>query len=260
MNISINSETCIKCGSCVAVCPAYIFNQSAPRTPISIASPENCIECGHCVDVCPTNSINHESFPKEKLHEIDYKNMPTPEQLMNLLHARRSNRTFTKKELPEEYIDKMQEAARYSPTAGNNRLVETTVIHDPEKIKDIIQFTLDTLSAHTDKLGSTYESVISNASQGLEHGIDMILRNAPYVMVFTSDFNFGTIDCSLAYQNASLMAQSLGVSQFYMGFVLTATMMADPNQVKELFGVKHKVQALMGFGMPRLSYKRYCER
>jgi len=186
--------------------------------------------------------------------------MPTPEQLMNLLHARRSNRTFTKKELPEEYIDKMQEAARYSPTAGNNRLVETTVIHDPEKIKDIIQFTLDTLSAHTDKLGSTYESVISNASQGLEHGIDMILRNAPYVMVFTSDFNFGTIDCSLAYQNASLMAQSLGVSQFYMGFVLTATMMADPNQVKELFGVKHKVQALMGFGMPRLRYKRYCER
>lgn len=260
MNISINSETCIKCGNCVAVCPAYIFNQSAPRTPISIVSPETCIECGHCVDVCPTNSINHESFPKEKLHEIDYKNMPTPEQLMNLLHARRSNRTFTKKEVPAEYIDKMLEAARYAPTAGNNRLVEFKVIHDPEKIKEIVRFTIDGLADHVDLLGETYESLISSARQAFEQGVDMMLRNAPYVMVFASDYNFGPIDCNLAYQNASLMAQSLGVSQFYMGFALTATQLSDPERVKALFGVNQKVQALMGFGMPRLRYKRYSER
>jgi len=30
--------------------------------------------------------------------------------------------------------------------------------------------------------------------------------------------------------------------------------------VKELFGVKQKVQALMAFGMARLRYKRYAER
>ena len=79
-------------------------------------------------------------------------------------------------------------------------------------------------------------------------------------MVFASDHSFGAADCNLAYQNASLMAQSLGVSQFYMGFVMTATALADPDRVKELFGVKQKVQALMGFGMPRLRYKRYAER
>ena len=260
MQIHINPETCIKCGSCVAVCPVGIFRQSAPRMPVTIVNPETCIKCGHCVDVCPTNSIEHECFPPERLHEIDYQQMPSPEQLMNLIHARRSNRTFLKKEVPADAIAMMREAALYAPTAGNNQLVELNVINDPEKITDIIRFTIDTLGEHLDLLGENYANVVSGARQAFENGIDIIARNAPYVMVFASDHSFGSADCNLAYENASLMAQSLGVSQFYMGFVMTATSLSDPDSVKALFGVKQKVQALMGFGLPRLRYKRYAER
>lgn len=260
MQIRINPETCIQCGSCVAVCPVSIFRQSAPRTPVTIERAEACIKCGHCVDVCPTNSIDHELFPLERLHEIDYHQMPTPEQLMNLIHARRSNRTFLKKEVPGSSIAMMREAALYAPTAGNNQMVELNVVCDPDKIVDIIRFTIDTLGEHLDILGPNYVGVVSGARQAFEHGKDIILRGAPYVMVFASDHSFGAADCNLAYQNASLMAQSVGVSQFYMGFVMTATALADLERVKELFGVKQKVQALMGFGMPRLRYKRFAER
>lgn len=69
------------------------------------------------MDVCPTNSIDHELFPLERLHKLDYQQMPTPEQLMNLIHARRSNRTFTKKEVPAASVAMMREAALYAPTA-----------------------------------------------------------------------------------------------------------------------------------------------
>ena len=260
MQIRINPETCIQCGSCVAVCPVGIFRQTAPRTPVTVERPEACIRCGHCVDVCPTNSIEHECFPPERLHEIDYQQMPSPEQLMNLIHARRSNRTFLKKEVPADAIAMMREAALYAPTAGNNQMVELNVVSDPDKIVDIIRFTIDTLGEHLDILGPNYAGVVSGARQSFEHGKDIILRGAPYVMAFASDHSFGAADCNLAYQNASLMAQSLGVRQFYMGFVMTATALADPERVKELFGVKQKVQALMAFGMARLRYKRYAER
>ena len=129
-----------------------------------------------------------------------------------------------------------------------------------EVVRDIIRFTIDTLGEHLDILGPKYAGVVRGARQAFGHGKDVILRGAPYVMVFASDHSFGAADCNLAYQNASLMAQSLGVSQFYMGFVMTATALADPERVKELFGVSQKVQALMAFGMPRLRYKRYAER
>ena len=260
MHIRINPETCIQCGSCVAVCPASIFRQSAPHTPVTVEREEVCIKCGHCVDVCPTNSIDHELFPLERLHEIDYQQMPSPEQLMNLIHARRSNRTFLKKEVPASSVAMMREAALYAPTAGNNQMVELNVVSDPDRIIDIIRFTIDTLGEHRDILGPKYAGVVRGARQAFGHGKDVILRGAPYVMVFASNHSFGAADCNLAYQNASLMAQSLGVSQFYMGFVMTATALADPERVKELFGVSQKVQALMAFGMPRLRYKRYAER
>lgn len=55
-------------------------------------------------------------------------------------------------------------------------------------------------------------------------GNDRILRGATAVLLIHApkESRFGTEDANLAYQNASLMAEVLGVSQIYMGFVLTA--------------------------------------
>lgn len=49
----------------------------------------------------------------------------------------------------------MREAALYAPTAGNNQMVELNVVCDPDKIVDIIRFTIDTLGEHLDILDPT---------------------------------------------------------------------------------------------------------
>jgi ferredoxin len=108
--ININTDTCIMCGKCTQVCPPHIFMQREKKTPIRVFKPERCIDCGHCVDVCPTHSIEHSNIPYEKVHKIDYKDMPTPEQLMNLLHARRSNRTFTDRTIQDSAFEQIIEA------------------------------------------------------------------------------------------------------------------------------------------------------
>ena len=71
---------------------------------------------------------------------------------------------------------------------------------------------------------------------------------------------FGCEDANLAYQNASLMAQSLGVSQIYMGFILTAIRMSKKNAFARIAGITGRPQAIMALGIPAFRYPKYTER
>lgn len=75
-------------------------------------------------------------------------------------------------------------------------------------------------------------------------------------------YDFGPQDCNLAYQNASLMAESLGVSQVYMGFVQTAMFLMGIGRASRILGIPrgHKAFAIMALGMPAFRYSRYTVR
>ena len=71
---------------------------------------------------------------------------------------------------------------------------------------------------------------------------------------------FGCEDANLAYQNASLMAESLGVSQIYMGFVLMAIRMGKKGAFARITGITGKPQAIMALGIPAFRYPKYVDR
>lgn len=238
---------------------------------------QSCIVCGHCVDVCPTDSVIHSAFPPEKTHVIDYAQLPAPEQVMLLIKSRRSNRAITSKPVPREMLEQIVEAARYAPTASNKQQVSFTLVTDPIKLRQISDFTIDKLSSTAKKLSNplikvwlkpflrdSYNSLpaLSRLKQEHEAGNDPILRKATALLIFhTPKSNgFGCQDANLAYQNASLMAQSLGVSQIYMGFVVKAIQLGGQSQFLQLLGIKGKVQAIMALGIPAFNYAKYTER
>ena len=152
-NIHIEiAESCIRCGKCARVCPFEILVQEQPGAPIELKHPESCIRCGHCVAVCPTDSVIHNLFPADKVHPIDYTQMPTPEQILLLFRARRSNRAITSRPVPPEMLDQILEAAHRAPTASNLQQVSFTVVTDPQKLRAVSEFTLKTFDKVYKKL------------------------------------------------------------------------------------------------------------
>jgi Nitroreductase len=236
---------------------------------------ENCISCGHCVAVCPENSITHSSFPVGTIHAIDKSVLPTADSVEMLIKSRRSNRAFSSKEIPEEYLERIIEAAYRCPTASNEQELEFTVVTNPDKLRLISRYTLDTFASLVNTLSPIKPLVrpfVKNADNLIaqfrmmesefERGNDLILRKANAVILIHAHpkARFGMQDANLAYQNASLMAESLGVAHFYTGFVYEANRMDRKKRLNKALGIEGKIQAGMALGMPSFEFDNYIDR
>lgn len=275
--LNINESSCIGCGRCVAVCPSRILTQEAPRGMIGLRNVETCIGCGHCAAVCPTASVRHSEFPEAKVHRIDRHEMPSPEQVMLLCRARRSNRAFKKEPVPREMLERIVEAAHRAPTGSNMQEVGFTVVTDPERLRKITNLTLDIFGGVMRKLENPllrpllkpllpgvyrYLPAFHRLIDEQAKGNDLVLRGATAVIFIhtPSSVRFGKADANLAYENGSLMAESLGISQFYTGFVCSAMEQDKKERFRELLGIEGKVQAGMALGMPAFLFPNYIDK
>ena len=273
--LSINQERCIRCGKCVRVCPSLILGKVEGR--IEVIDAENCISCGHCVAVCPKEAVVHADFPADKVHAVNYADYPGAEQMLLLCKARRSNRAFSNKPVPEELLEQILEAAHRAPTASNAQQVEFTLVTDPEKLRLITTFTLGVFGAAMRKMKNPFlkplvKLMLPDALRYLPAferllredagGNDMILRKATAVLLIHTPrkSRFGCQDANLAYQNGSLMAECLGVAQFYTGFVCSAIQQEGKGGLEKALGIDGRIHAGMALGMPSFRYDHYIDR
>lgn len=277
MNISIDSCRCIRCGRCVKVCPSLVFGQHEERS-VTVDAPENCIACGHCAATCPAAAVQHSEFPPEKVHAVDRTQLPTPEQLMLLIQARRSNRALSSKPVPQDCIDRILEAAHAAPTASNLQQVGYTVLTDPADLRFVVEYTLGFCRRmlrllEMPVLGAIVRRCVKGAGRYRlsihrlldeyeRHGRDRILRGATaLIFIHTpAGSRFGAIDSQLAYQNGSLMAEALGVSQIYTGFVLTACKADKKKRLARHFGIEGTIHAGMALGMPEFLFPNRIDK
>lgn len=278
-HIEANPELCTQCGRCAKVCPAYVLVQKSKGTEILVQHPQRCIHCGHCMDVCPVNAMIHSAFPPSQVHKVQTDLLPSPESLMELIRSRRSNRTLTDKPIEEKNLQQILEAARYAPTAENSRKVKLHLITDSHKIylveKSVLDFFMRLakillfppvkfiLKPFLKDLYSSAPELLA-MNKLFKEGKRPVTCQATALLFFTAPkgYRFGYQDCNLAYQNASLMAECIGISQIYMGFVQVAFQMMGRKKVARLLGMEEtqRVFAIMGLGIPAFRYPKYVER
>ncbi len=276
ITLRVDRNSCTKCGRCVQICPSEIFSQKEKTSAIEINFIERCILCGHCVGVCPTDSVLHSYFTVDKVHKTDYSQLPTPAQLLLLLKNRRSNRAFSKEPISQDNLDMILEAAHRAPTGSNVQQVKYVLVTSPQKLRLITDFTMETFESKLKLLKNPllkpllklvipdvfkYIPAFERLQQDYELGSDKILRNAKAVIFIVTEKSsrMGSADANLAYQNGSLMAESLGVSQFYTGFVLSGAQM-NKHKLEKLLGIDGVINAGMALGMPQFSFKNHIDR
>lgn len=277
INIQINSQTCIHCGHCADVCPAKIMVQKQASGSISIINIDTCIVCGQCAAICPTNAVVHNKFPLVTLHKVDQNDLPTPESLELLIKNRRSNRVFSSKPIPRDKLMRIIEAAHRAPTATNAQKISFTLVTSPKKINEITEFTLNTFGEALKKLKNPllkpflkrampealhYVPVFEELIENYKQGQDGILRGATTLLFINAPrgSRFGSIDANLAYQNASLLAESLGIAQFYCGYVLSAAEQHKKKELSRILGIQEEVFAIMALGVPKYRFTKYMDR
>ena len=174
-------------------------------------------------------------------------------------------------------LQQILEAAHRAPTASNAQQIGFTVVTDPVRLREITGFTLGVFKNALKKMQNPlltplvkwfmpdafrYIPVFERLLREDTKGNDLILRKAKAVVFIHAPrtSRFGYQDANLAYQNASLMAECLGVSQFYTGFVCSAIEQDKKGTLEKKLGIDGKIYAGMALGTPAFRYKNYIDR
>lgn len=275
--ISIKNEDCIRCRRCERSCPAGIFAWEDGK--MQVQKEQYCIRCGHCADICPSKAVVHTLFPESTMHDYALKDLPSPDQVELLLKARRSNRSFTAQPVPQESLNRIIEAAYAAPTAQNTRNIQVVAVTDSGLLHTLSALTVDTFAESAKvlenpfvkcflhkKLAHVYAMIpkLTAMHRKFHEGKgDPVLHRAKVALFFCAPpkSRYGCADCNLAYQNASLMAESLGVAQFYTGFVLSSMKYDRKERIHKMLHLTNvKIFAGMALGMPEFRFERYTDR
>jgi nitroreductase len=149
--------------------------------------------------------------------------------IIDIIKGRRSVREYSDKNISDKHVEKILEAARWSPSAVNMQPWKFVVVRDG-KIKK--------------KIGdaSRYYFV------GNRH-----VSAAPMIIVVcanTNDNKWAVMDCSMASQSMMLEAYSLGISSCFVGAF-------DENKIKGILDIPEKMNivGIVVFGYSKGSIK-----
>jgi len=277
--INIDEDHCTRCGACVAVCAsAHVFElQESAAQPVRS---EDCWLCGHCVAVCPVDAIQHSDYPLDACPSID--SLPSYEELVTALRARRSTRVYRDKPVPRHTVRQLVDVSRYAPSATNAQEVDWVALDDPARIERLSVEVVSTLARMAGLLQNPLlrpflslalgKARVEKAAESAEdferlverqrQGEDPIFYHAPVVLVahVPQGTYFGRSDAVYATYNLMLAAERLGLGTCHIGFFNAAR---ERNRgLRDIVGLppERRIEVVMTLGYPRFTFRRALPR
>lgn len=273
----LDPEKCDLCGLCKEVCGRGIFTPGEKVMQYDAAATE-CIQCGHCMAICPNAALLQEG--KVRPPPLNPSLLPTPDALLHFLRSRRSVRRFKEQPPTREEVDRLIEAAQYSPTGTNKQDVKLVVVTDPElleKLRKEIMARFDEYDRHLSNPVKRFflktfvdkrfgDPVIRGFLRQFvakyHAGKDPLFHHAPMVVFLHTGKKASTAkdDCCLALFHMVLMAERIGLGSCLLGTAEVA--FAKTPRLNDLIQVPRSQPILASacFGYPVYRFKRLVGR
>ena len=262
--IEANRQTCSQDGICAAVCPMHLIDFSKGSFPTPIEEAETlCIRCGHCVAACPSGSLLHADIPLQQCPSVKKEFVLSAEQSRQFLRNRRSIRNYRDQPVARETLQELIETARYAPTGHNTQGAEWLVLSDREELNRLIAIVGDWMRwmlAHMSDFALSLH--IDKALERLEDGEDVVLRDAPVLIVAhaAKDDRLAPTTCTIALAHLELAATGMGLGGCWAGYFNAAASTFPP--MREALGLPagHLCFGAMMIGYPQFRYHRLPPR
>ncbi len=262
---TIDEGKCHKDGICAAVCPVGIISI---EKDVSFPQPtenaeEQCISCGHCIAACPHGALEHTAMDLASCPSSNPSLIPSPEQLTQLICSRRSTRAYKRKPVARNAIKRLVELSRYAPSARNSQMLQWLVIDSEQELSNLRSHTVSwmkDLIAKKDPTALAYgfEEVV----EACEGGYDLILRNAPGLIVTyaPSNYPYALIDGTIVMTTFELAASAENIGTCWAGFFMRAAIEWQPLRDALQLPKGHGLATAMIFGYPKFRYSRFPAR
>jgi len=278
MKVKVNNTTCSYCGACVETCPRGIFLLNGKIT-IDPDRVKLCLGCGQCMAVCRTDSIVVEGYSYEqdflKLNKFEL----SEQSYFDFLASRRSIRTFKKKEVEKEKIEKILRLINLAPYGVAHENIQINIVQDQE----LIQRSLPQITEFYDWLGKKIEHPITKRfirkSAGIEkfntiknhllHHIkakvyhvndreNRITHHAPVIIIFHAriDSENYTEDGHICMTYAFLAAHALGLGATAISLIPPA--INKRPHLKQMFQIpdNHIAISSVIIGYPKFKFQK----
>jgi len=186
------------------------------------------------------------------------------EDLLKIIKTRRSIRRYKDKYVPDELLEKIIEAGRWSPSGDNGQPWRFIIVRDPETKKALGKIAAEgsgrrfTAEYFTGRMQERFEGLKDpdkkdRAFRKLTSGeVSSFLANAPVIIIVCAKLDVWDVpyDSAMATQNMLLMARTLGLGSCVV--VAPVSDMRDDIKVMELLKIPHgyKVIAPLAIGYP----------
>ncbi len=252
--VVVDPEKCEKDGICIEECPFNLLAANAEGVPEMAPGAEAvCIKCGHCLAVCPAGAVSLEGVSAESCDPA-LKDPAVDQTAMEaLLKNRRSVRVFKDKPVSRETAGRLMEMVRWAPTAKNLQPVRWLLADDPGKIREMAGLTVEWFRS-----GGVFPEIVDAWEAGedmiLRNAPLLAIAHA------AKDGLNPAADCCIAATSLEIAATSFGIGGCWAGFFMRASNnygpMADYLNLPE----NHAVYAALMLGYPKFGYRRVPRR
>lgn len=254
------ADGCMGCGACVRDCPMRVLEVRDGRAAVHPKKTENCIGCQHCVAVCPKGLVSFGGTSAADCKPLAGLDLPSAEQLDNLMVKRRSIRQFKKENIDRETIDGLLKTLANVPTGCNASDLTFTVVDDMDLFEDLRGKVIETIAkTRTPHILPRFIAVPAIIYRKKKY--DEFFRNAPHMLIVSAGGKSTTPheDCVATLAYFSMLAEAHGIGTTWCGYLKLITDIVP--QVKDLFGIpRDQPYYAMLFGRPAARYFRTVNR